>query len=209
MKSFFEFLPEEKHNYLQKLFHEDGYSISRTAKNLHINKDEAAKILYGETLLENIQKIFFNDIISPYMKDKKHFCDLGSGTGNVVISLAMLNVFESYSGVELLEYLWQYSCLKKDIFIHDFENFNNKIHFHNTNILNFDLSKFDVLFINYPFSDSEQKEVLKNKLETELEEGSIVIFGIEGVDSEKLEIIDSVKFNFSWGEGTCKYYIKV
>ena len=200
----------EKILYLKRLFSEDGYAVNKEAKALHFDKEGTSKMLYGETVFDIIEPIFCNDSISPYLKGKKSFCDLGSGTGNVVVSSAhLLGVFERYTGIEILERMYTYSQEKRDIFISDFPEFAGRVNFINGDILNVDLSFYDVFFINYPMSDSILQERFFRKIEKELSVGDVVIMGIGMLDSEYFEIIDSIVFEFSWGPGSCRYYVKV
>ena len=61
-----------------------------------------ASLVYGELKDEELSGYFSE--LSKLISDRKHFVDLGSGLGKVVMTAAVSIYFESYSGVELIPY---------------------------------------------------------------------------------------------------------
>jgi SAM-dependent methyltransferase len=186
----------------------NGYSVSWDAKKEHDDQEIVQNILYGEAVFESLRDIFCNDMIANEMQDAKVFYDLGSGTGNVLAGLALMNVFEKCKGIELLGGLYAKSVenLKKLRQID--EEAANKIEVFNDSFLNHDFSDADVIYANHPTKDAAIQTALEEKFQN-LKEGAIVIYVIHSLENRKnFRFLGTRRVKFSWGEATCYYYRK-
>ena len=150
---------------------------------------------YGE-----LEKSGFMQLTSHIPNNLKSFCDLGSGIGVVVKYVADLsNNFTTIHGVELSEERYQVSLnLIKTI---KSKSRKKQVKLFNDNILSFDISNYDVLYIsNLCFNHNFNKR-LANKLNKECKPNCI-IFASQDLILERNNIKKQFPIDQSWGKNT-------
>jgi SAM-dependent methyltransferase len=185
----------------------DGYSVSSMARESY-NLD-SSDFLYGETTMEGFKNIL--DIAEP--KEGDVFVDLGSGTGRAVFKSQLLFPFSKSIGVELLPILHQKALEVKENFdktvkLEMSDYFKNKeLEFINKNILDFDLTEVDFVFMNHPLkSENPLYEKLEEKMLKELKPKSKVVAIIRGLKNPDFKYLGSKLQKFSWGDSTAHFY---
>tara|TARA_B100000282_G_scaffold293565_1_gene269116 strand:+ start:985 stop:1548 length:564 start_codon:yes stop_codon:yes gene_type:complete len=150
---------------------------------------------YGE-----LKKSGFIQLTSYLPNNLKSFCDLGSGIGIVVKYVADLTKhFTTIHGVELSEERYQVSLNLMRTIKNKVRKKQVKI-FHD-NILSFDISKYDVLYIsNLCFNHNFNKR-LANKLDKECKTNCI-IFASQDLIIERNHIKKQFPIDQSWGKNT-------
>ena len=150
---------------------------------------------YGE-----IEKAGFMQLTCHIPNNLKSFCDLGSGIGVVVKYVADLTKhFTTIHGVELSEERYQIS-------LNLIKTIKNKVRkkqvkiFHD-NILSFDISHYDMLYIsNLCFNHGFNKQ-LASKLNKECKQNCI-IFASQDLQIERNHIKTQFPVHQSWGKNT-------
>lgn len=133
----------------------DGSAVSWMARN-KLPKSEIKHLIYGEMSYDSLAEIFSDEKIKNYLPKYSNFCDLGSGTGRIVVEVSMLlDNLKNFTGIEILKELYDTSSevLKKYLEID--EEKAKKINFINDNFFNVDLSKYDLIFMHYPMNFAE------------------------------------------------------
>jgi len=162
----------------------------------HIFNKTDSNPTYGE-----LKKSGVNQLIKMLPQRKLNsFCDLGSGIGIVVKYIAELtNYFTTIHGVELSEERYNVSLnLKKTI-----KNKSRKkqVKLFHHNILSFDVSNYDVLYIsNLCFNHNFNKR-LASKLNKECKPNCI-IFASQDLIIERNHIKKHFPIDQSWGKNT-------
>lgn len=150
---------------------------------------------YGE-----LEKSGFMQLTSHIPNNLESFCDLGSGIGVVVKYVADLTKhFTTIHGVELSEERYQVSLN----LIRTIRNKDRKkqVKLFHDNILSFDVSNYDVLYIsNLCFNHNFNKR-LAHKLDKECKKNSI-IFASQDLIIERNHIKKQFPIDQSWGKNT-------
>lgn len=203
---------EQKICFEELFSYTDGYKINRDGICLqNTNHENSFQTMYGEARFETVYQIFSNPKIQSNIVNAKKVYDLGSGVGNVVISLGILNFFEEIHGIELTETSYNEAVFLKNTLNVLFPDIAKKIHFHKENFLDYDFSDADVVFVNNPIP-SKYKEAwqsLEQKLQ-DLKKGTVLIYVIATLENDKnFKNFFTKKFQFSWGEATVRAYVKL
>ena len=160
---------------------------------MHIFEKSDSNPTYGE-----LEKSGFSQLIKMFPKRRiESFCDLGSGIGVVVKYIAEnSNYFTSIHGVELSEERYQVSLnLIKTI---KSKSRKKQVKLFNDNILSFDISNYDVLYIQSLFNHNFNKR-LANKLNKECKPNCI-IFASQDIILERNNIKKQFPIDQSWGK---------
>lgn len=188
----------------------NGSKISWQARN-KMSDEETEHLIYGEISYNSMTKIYSAPLIKKYFNTNKNFCDLGSGTGRIVFSTALLyNNLNSYCGVELLKELYDTSTSVLKNFSNINQNLSRKISFINDNFFNIDLSKFDIIFMHYPMKNAEDLYLqLEEKMIKELKKDTIIISAIRKLKNiDIFPLIDKQTIEADYGETTMYYHLK-
>jgi SAM-dependent methyltransferase len=191
----------------------EGYSISNAGRET-LDSEVAQTLIYGETPLSELAKILTNEALKSRLRTSKVFCDLGSGTGKVVIGAAMLlPQLEKIVGIELVGTLHSASNLARERLRTYDRGLAEKIDFVNDSFFNVDFSSrfpADIVFMQYPINGNENLyKKLENKLEKELKPGTIIICCIRKIENtEVFPKIAVSKIKCSFGGETIYYHIK-
>lgn len=148
---------------------------------------------YGYLTEKGIQQIIYKAIEKYKNKSIKNkiFIDLGSGDGSVVIYASIFD-FKKVIGVEL-------STDRHDVAIKNKKKSKNKdkIILHNGDLLKYDISNVDIIYISsLAFSDKFLKKI-ENKIEKEVKKGTI-IFSSKELINKKLKKIYRFPVEQSW-----------
>lgn len=188
----------------------DGMEISWEARN-KLTEEETKHLIYGEMSYKSLEDIFNEKKVKNYISNCLNFCDLGSGTGRIVIgSSLILDNLKSCSGIEILKELYDTSnkIIKKYSEIN--EEKAKKINFINDNFFNVNLSKYDLIFMHYPMKMADDLYLqLEEKMKKELKKDSVVISVIEWLkDEETFKKIAVKTVNCDYSDTTVRYYVK-
>lgn len=187
----------------------DGYKISHEARRNHPNKKEVDDAIYGEAKLETIRDIFSEPAVKQYINTASNFYDLGSGIGNVVHGVYLLGLFENCYGIELFEHLYNTSLKQAEKLYNMGIDVGSNVHFFQDNILSFDLSDADVVFLNYPIKNQETAIKLDEHLAKSLKKGALVIYNIHSISNDhSFQMIKEKDVKFGWGNSSVRYYVK-
>ncbi len=198
--------PTIAYTYFNYLYNSiDGYSVSHQAR---IGFNDKNEVLYGEVPPETWLKIMTR--VDPKMDGV--FLDIGSGTGRVVVLSHLLGDFKKSLGVELLQGLYQKSCEVKEQFEREVQPRisnhigNRELSFLCQDIMQFDLTEVDFIFMNHPFKDRDLFVAMENKMLSELKSGTKIVTTIRALDNSAFKNLGSEKYEFSWGESTAYFY---
>ncbi len=198
-------------NYAETLFNHlygniNGYAVSTAARQA--SGIDTEKLLYGELPFETCKQIL--ERANP--KKDGVFCDLGSGTGRVVMAFYLLSNFKKCSGVELLKGLHDKACevmttfeetVKPQIKTH-LEG--RELQFLCDDIFACDLRGTDFIFMNHPFKESDLFDRLEEKFLDELKPGSRIVTIIRSLKNPRFKSLGSQTYKFSWGDSTAHFF---
>ncbi|MBL6665144.1 MAG: methyltransferase [Rickettsiales bacterium] len=177
----------------------DGYEISKQArKDSKINTE---KFLYGELPLETCK-----DILEFANPKKGLFCDLGSGTGRVVLAMQLLGNFKKSAGVEILEGLHNQSTKIHNFLKENYPQLAKHISFHNNDIFKTKLHNVDFILMNHPFKDGEIFHKLEEKFLNELKPGTKIVTIIRALKDPSFKKIATKTLKFSWGDSSVHFF---
>lgn len=163
---------------------------------MHIFEKLDSNPTYGE-----LEKSGFNQLIKMLPKRNfESFCDLGSGIGIVVKYVAENSkYFTSIHGVELSEERYNVSIK----LIGSIKNKKRKkqIKLFHDNIMNIDVSKYDVLYISNLCFNHNFNQRLATKLNKECKSNTI-IFASQDILLERNHIKTQFPVDQSWGKNT-------
>ena len=182
---------------LNKLMH---ITINNRIVNLHRSELKIFHKTDSNPTYGELEKSGFIQLTAYLPNNLNSFCDLGSGIGVVVKYVAELTkYFTTIHGVELSEERYQVS-LK---LIRSIKNKKRKkqIRIFNDNILSFDVSNYDVLYIsNLCFNHNFNKR-LAAKLNKECKPYCI-IFASQDLKIDRNHIKKQFPVDQSWGKNT-------
>lgn len=166
---------------------------------------KGGSMIYGE--LVDLSSIFavFGAIIAhrgAFLSTPLHFCDIGSGTGRVVVAAALYsNIFHPCVGVELMHGLYNISAAVKDIY--DANNSNNfpSISFVHGSLLDksvYDWTKCDVVFANSTcFEEMMMEEI--GDLAKAMQTGAVFVSLSKTLPSSAgFEVVEERREKTSW-----------
>lgn len=187
-----------------------GKDISWDARN-KMSDEETKHLIYGEIYYNTIINIYQEEYVKSYIDKAKSFCDLGSGTGRVVVETSMLlDNLDICDGIELLPELYNTAneVLDKYKILSPIQA--NKINYINNDFFKVDLSKYDIIFMHYPMKQAEELYLqLEEKMKKELKSGSLIISMIRKLrDVDNFPNLGSKKFDTDYGGATTYYHIK-
>jgi predicted RNA methylase len=167
------------------------YSIS-DKDEAKFKKDGYAST-YGFLSNKGVQQIIYKAIENYKNKSIKNkiFIDLGSGDGSVVMYAAIFD-FKKVIGVELSTDRHNVAIKKKKK-----SKNKDKIILHNGDLLKYDISNVDIIYISsLCFSDEILKKIA-NKIAKEVKKGTL-IFSSKELINKKLKKIDQFPVEQSW-----------
>ena len=188
----------------------DGSAISWESRN-KLSDDEIKHLIYGEISFDSLNKIY-NCLSSKISLNNLHsFCDLGSGTGRIVIATSLLLPhIQKYTGVEILDGLYDKSINVLKTMSKNNIELASKINFIKNDFFNVDLSEFDFVFMHYPMKHAEELYLkLEEKMKKELKNGSIIISAIRKLRNiDVFPCIKKQRFIADYGVTNIYYHIK-
>ena len=187
-----------------------GSSLSWKARN-KMSDDDIKHLIYGEIGFKTLEKIYNKKSVQPFLKNISNFCDLGSGTGRIVVgSSLLLPNLKSYSGIELLDELHQKATEIKEILSNYRADLSEKICFIKDSFFNVDLSKFDIIFMHYPMKNAESLYLeLEEKMKKELKTGAVVISVIRKMKNiDIFPLVKKMSIEADYGTTTIYYHVK-
>jgi len=184
----------------EELYNEiDGYEISKQArKDSELNTE---KFLYGELPLETCHEIL--EFANP---KKGLFCDLGSGTGRVVLAMQLLGNFKKSAGVEILKGLHDQATKIHESLQQNHPQIAQQISFHNRDIFKTKLNNVDFVLMNHPFKDGQIFEQLEEKFLNELKPGTKIATIIRALKSSEFKRLGTKTLKFSWGDSSVHFF---
>jgi len=173
----------------------------------NIKSDE---YIYGEIIYST-----FADLLSASQpKPNEIFYDLGCGSGKAVFTTALLYPDVIARGVELLPPLYNL-CLEltkklKGLMSNDkyFKTHTLNIEFFQENLLEYDFSNANILFLNATCFTKDNWTKICEKME-KLAPGSRVIISSRSLESDNFELIHARSHLMSWGMNTVHIYRKI
>ena len=189
----------------------NGNSLSWNARG-KMSTEQTKHLIYGEISFDSLQQIYSFPKIQKYLETNKNFCDLGSGTGRIVIATALMYAnFNQYCGIELLKDLYDKSNEILNNFIKIKKDFATRIKFINNDFFNIDLSNYDIIFMHYPMKNAEELYLqLESKMKKELRSNSLIISAIRKLrDLNTFPFIDKQTIQADYGDTTIYYHTKL
>lgn len=188
----------------------NGSSISWKARN-RMSDDEIKHLIYGEIDFDGLKEVYSSPSLEPFLKNVSSFCDLGSGTGKIVIGTALLLPnLKRCVGIELLKELYDKSIEIQNFVLQNYVELSSKIEFINEDFFNVDLSKFDMIFMHYPMKNAEDLYLkLEEKMKRELRVGSIIITAIRKLrNRDVFPCIKKEHVEADYGKTNIYYHVK-
>ena len=188
----------------------NGMEISWDARN-KLTNEETEHLIYGEMSYESLYSILKEKKVENYILNCSNFCDLGSGTGRLVIgSSLILDNLKTCTGIEILKELYNTSKEVTKKYSQINEEKSKNIYFINDNFFNIDLSKYDLIFMHYPMKTADDLYLqLEEKMKKELKKDSVIISVIEWLnDEEAFKQIAIKTVSCDYSETTVRYYVK-
>jgi SAM-dependent methyltransferase len=170
----------------------DGHKISHEGRRA-MGKKESAHLIYGEIPFHEFIPAIRDGGVGDAIGRAKVFCDMGSGTGKILVGVALTcPQFEKIVGIELVEPLVEASKQAKVRLTTFDPTAAEKIQIINKSFFDVDLSPtglaVDVVFMHYPIHGAEELYLaLEEKFRNELKPGTIIISGIR-------RLVDGVAF---------------
>lgn len=195
---------EKKTRILEELYkkvHSKSSSIRYRLLHLIQNKE----FIYGE-----IDFLSFYTILertAPSTEDV--FCDLGSGSGKVVLSAILFFNVRKSIGIELLPPLYEQSNTQLEKAIQQFQQHDDddekkylsqmeRVQFINDSFLNYDFGEADIIYVAATcLNDATWSELISKMLR--LKPGSRIIVTTRMIDHEQFESIYQGVELMSWG----------
>jgi SAM-dependent methyltransferase len=182
-----------------------------------MNYDDKKYLIYGEISFDELFSLFECPVIKREMRKSRVFCDLGSGTGRILVEMGLLYPHLSdLIGIEIVKTLSDTSKKVRKKLSEIDKKVANRIKIINDNFFNVNFSpKFmdvDVIFMHYPMHDAEDLYMkLEEKMRAELKPGALVVSAIrrlEDVDTF-LEIDAPHKVQCHYGTATTYFHKKI
>lgn len=205
-----------KHKYLQTkrlyLNEKEGGELNKNLedyfnnipKSLSINtkvfSDKKYSSTYGELTMNGYNKLKHH---FPNTKNNK-FIDLGSGYGKVSIMVGQETNFNLADGVELSNERYNVAQNLKNKVMKN----SNKINFHNKDLFDLDLNKYNVIYTSNLCFNKDTNKKLANKLSKELINGSY-IFASKQLNDPSLQFQKKIEVEMTWNKNhVLNMYIK-
>lgn len=167
-------------------------------------------LVYGEIVFESFANML--QFVDP--KPNEVFYDLGSGAGKAVFCSALLYDWKKCYGIELLPGLHQLSVAQLERFnqLPEVKKFfphkNFPIQFVRSNMLEYDFTDADVIFINATSYTAEFWEAIIEKL-NQLKIGTRIILTTKKLESSHYQLLDAQMHLMSWGFNSVNIYKKI
>ncbi len=192
---------------IERLYAEtNGFLVSTKERAQQNHTDQA--FIYGEVIYSSFAELL--RITAP--KQDEVFYDLGSGAGKAVLWTSLLYPSLKCFGIEFLTGLYQLSLAKKQELLDSPEIQSSqekpKIEFINTDILQFDFSNADIIFINATcFTPALWNGILAKF--RNLKRGTRIIVSSKNlVELSYLTLINYGFYQMSWGLNPVYIYKK-
>ena len=130
-------------------------------------------------------------------RSPKSFCDLGSGIGIVLkYMIDMVPSLNIIDGVELSEERY-----KNSLYVINKARRNQKVNLWNDDIMNIDISNYDMIYISNLCFNHDYNQKLSKKLDNEIKNNAIV-FASQNIYFKRHVIKSCFPINQSWGKNT-------
>ena len=185
----------------------DGFESSYNAKNNYTGERDISTMTYGEINANSAFAII--NILRDFCKLNRteSVIDLGSGIGKVILAMHYTDLFKFIVGVELLEGLYSVSLKMFSDYSKKYYKYIDNIHVFNDDILNTDISKYDIIISNTAV-DNELRQNIINKINNEARTGALVISSITSFEASKLKPVRRFATKWSWGASHINASIK-
>jgi len=173
----------------------------------HQNSD----LTYGEVNFQSLARILSEDLKKHGIPLTGTFYDLGSGVGRGVIVAALVGSFSRVCGIEVSKELYKASIAVQN----EFETrvspaygvSLSEMNFIQANFTKNDWSDGNVIFINSTcFSKSLMEKIAAKAVH--LVPGSCVVTLTQPIVSQYFELLESKKYEMSWGDATAHIHIR-
>lgn len=165
--------------------------------------DKSNDYIYGEITFNGV-KTLYNSIDF----NNKHFIDIGSGVGKMVIQIALETTASSSTGYEIIKERYNVSCQAKeryDLMKHD-TNVEFILNTYKDSLFDKDkLSKYDIYFINNLTWTPETSKLLLDALKRNVKPGNIIISS-KVIPIDEITTHSYLEVEMSW---TAKYNLHV
>lgn len=185
----------------------DGFEVSMSAREaIELKGDEYT---YGEIVFSSFAKIL--DLVRP--QPREVFYDLGCGSGKAVFAMAILHPDSKPRGIELLEPMYQLCLQQLDKYnqLLQSNTFSPKkdtdIQFFNEDILKYDFTDGDIIFLNATCFPAEAWKQINLKL-GKLKKGARVICTTKELSNPKFTLAHQGSHLMSWGINSVHIYLK-
>jgi SAM-dependent methyltransferase len=195
----------------------NGYSVSNAGR-AEMPPEETKCLIYGEIPFGELLSVIEWPDVKRRVDGAKVFCDLGSGTGKVLIGIALAcNNLEKIIGIELVKKLCDTSNAVKNKLHKVDKKVADKIKIINENFLRVDFASPaispDVVLMHYPMHGDGAERLylnLEEKLKAELRRGAMVISAIRKLSDLKAfpEIAPAKRIQCPFGGVTMHYHQK-
>lgn len=168
-------------------------------KNYHYSGTYDDNLIYGEVTRKGVNTILEKINKWANISEKSVFIDIGSGCGKLLLHLSIISNIKTLVGVEIVKERVDYSK-----FIYDQVLPDKKVFFINKDILDFDLSIANIVFINDVCFDKNLVRDIYNKIPKGCHFMTTFDIGEKSVLKEVFDI------DVTWSDDPQKwrYYIK-
>lgn len=167
--------------------------VSRVHKNLPASYDN---LIYGETPF-----ITMKHILEKEAKENLNFCDIGAGRGTAVFLAGCFFKMRSVGFEIIPDYVNIANKIKTRLKLKNIE-------FINGDFFEFDLSRFDIIYIPSATWDKDAMEKIEKKLKS-AKQGSSIISVATALKYNYLKKKKESVYPFSWGISTVYFYEKI
>jgi SAM-dependent methyltransferase len=194
----------------------DGHKVSHSGRR-KMSEKNVKHLIYGELPFKEVLILIHETGLADLIRDARVFCDLGSGTGKIVLEFTLLcKQLSKVIGVELVKTLHDASVEAKHKLAKADSSLADKISFLNCNFFSVDFTSPklapDLVFMHYPMHNAEELYLeLEEKMRGELKPGTVIVSAIRrlaDLDTFK-EVLPSKRLQCPYGASTMYIHQKI